>query len=86
MKRLQARKIEFVVNLIKNDNLIKDTQEILNKVIHRSNQASRVISIISGMLYAVIRLILLLLAFSVLRSIPKGVYTTTWAENWPNIS
>jgi hypothetical protein len=86
VRRLQAHEIDFVFHLIRNHNLIKDTQEMLNKVILPSDQASRVISIIGGMLYAVIRLILLSLAFSALRSVPEGVYTTTWVENLPNIS
>jgi hypothetical protein len=86
VRRLRAHEIDFVFYLIKNHNLIKDTQEMLNKVLLPSDQASRVISIIGGILYVVIRLILLSLAFSALRSVPEGVYTTTWVETLPNIS
>jgi hypothetical protein len=61
-------------------------KKVLDDVIRPCNRMARVISIVGGMLYASVRLILLSLAFCALRYVPEGVYTTSWTRFLPNIS
>lgn len=53
---------------------------MLEKVISPRDLISRIITIIGGTLYAVVRKMLLALAFAAPRSVLEGVYTTTWTK------
>lgn len=83
---LTPMQAEHLIYLILHPEIMKLEEDELKKVTSPLNRASRFITIIGSILYAVIRMVLLVLAFAALRSVPQGVYTTTWTRFLPNIS
>ena len=77
---------EHLIYLIQDPRIMKDEKEKLEKIILPCDTISSIIAIISGTLYALVRIMLLVLAFAALRSVPEGVYATTWTRFLPNIS
>lgn len=77
---------DHLIYLMQDQRIIKSEKEKLDNIISPRDTTSRTITIIGGTLYAIIRMMLLALAFAALRSVPEGVYTTTWTRFLPNIS
>jgi hypothetical protein len=85
-EKLTQSEVDYLMYLIRHPRSMKREKDRLEKVISSCNRASKNITIIGGTLYAVVRLVLLALAFAALRSVPEGLYTTTWTRFLPNIS
>ena len=83
---LDTREVNFLLYVILQDDFVFFEVERLQSVINHCNRASAFITIVAGIPYVIIRLTLLALAFAALRSVPEGVYTSTWTRFLPNIS
>ncbi|OCL06695.1 hypothetical protein AOQ84DRAFT_410365 [Glonium stellatum] len=58
----------------------------LESAISPRDRASRLITIVGGLFYAVIRMLLLVLTFCAFRSVPEGLFIGTWTRFLPSIS
>jgi hypothetical protein len=85
---LQQHEISFLFDiLIQHGNRkLNGRKEKLYGVIRPCNRVAGAITIIGGVLYASVRLMLLSLAFCALRYVPECVYTASWTRYLPNIS
>jgi hypothetical protein len=83
---LTLMEVDHLIYLIEDSRIVKGEKEKLEKVISPRDLTSQITTIIGGILNAVVRMILLALAFAALRSVPEGVYITTWTKFLPNIS
>ncbi len=79
-------KVDHLIYLMQDPRIMTYEEEELEKVISPRDITSVVIAVIGGTLYAIVRIVLLALAFAALRSVPDGVYTTTWTRFLPNIA
>lgn len=78
--------VDHLVYLIDNPYIMSSEKEDLEMVTRPYDVSSKIITTIGGTLYAIVRLMLLALSCAALRSVPEGVYTTTWTKFLPNIS
>lgn len=83
---LQAFEIEFLLSIQDSKRAMEERKSALKAVIDPCNAFAKAITFVSGTLYALVRLILLSLAFCALRYVPEGVYATSWTRYLPNIS
>lgn len=81
-----AEDLELLFALINIKKFVRDQEHKLNETTRLWKKVSTFCFIIAGVLYAAVRMILLALAFAALRSMPEGVFTSTWTRYLPNIS
>jgi hypothetical protein len=77
---------DFLLSLIKHPGLIRGEKERLKNILIPCDKASRFITIMGRIFYAIVRIVILALAFAALRFDPEGVYITSWTRLLPNIS
>lgn len=78
--------LELLFALINIKDFVRDQEHKLNETARLWKRVSTFCFIIAGVLYAAVRLTLLALAFAALRSMPEGVFSSTWTRYLPNIS
>jgi hypothetical protein len=77
---------DFFLSLIRHPGLIRGEKERLEKILIPCDRASRFITIMGGIFYAIVRIVILALAFAALRFAPEGAYIASWTRLLPNIS
>jgi hypothetical protein len=77
---------DFLLFLIRHPGFIRGEKERLENILIPCDRASRFITVMGGIFYAIVRIIILALAFAALRFVPEGVYITSWTGLLPNIS
>jgi len=75
----------FITDLLEQGDAVKLIEKNLQGKIKYANQVSRVFTILFGTIYAINRIVILVLAFATLRQQDERVYVETWTKNLPNI-
>lgn len=76
----------LIMDLLKQGNFVDSFLEAFQKKESSTNSISRLITISCGLLYAVVRLVILVLAFAALRRQDERVYVETWTRYLPKAS